>query len=189
MTVVVCFMLFCIIIVTGAISGTYWYGRLRPGRVDAASMGVFRNLQFLPLVLLFLYAVILYPSWHRKQQFQWLKQHGQRVTAQITSVKENTHVRMNYRSPMVIYATWQDPGTSKTYTFHSTNLLFDPRPRLSGPTIDVILDPRDPSKYYMDLVALSKTPPVDPYQQQRQLQTEVDQLKQQVADLQKKQSQ
>jgi hypothetical protein len=137
----------------------------------------------IPVLMLSFY---IYLVWNRNYRYEGLREHGQKITATITSVQEKTNVRLNYRHPFVIIAAWQDPQTQKIYSFVSRTISFDPRPRLSGSTIDVYIDPKDPSHYYVDLSVLNRTQPVNVYQQLHQTQQEVDQLKQQVSDLEKK---
>jgi hypothetical protein len=152
---------------------------------NTEGMGAMVGLLLIPV---FLIGGFLYGHLAQHHRALLLVQNGRRISATITSVEENTHIRMNYQSPWVIYARWQDPDTLKTYTFHSSLISHDPRSQLSAPTIDVVMDPQDPTHYYMDLTVLYKTKPVDPYEQMRQMQKQVDDLKQEVTDLKKKQN-
>ncbi len=73
----------------------------------------------------------------------WLKKHGQRVNATISSVREGM-----FRGGYGYYLTarWQDPRTSKEYLFISKG-SFRPLPYHPGDSIPVLIDPHNPAHY------------------------------------------
>jgi len=81
---------------------------------------------------------------------EWLLANGTRVTATCTGVELKRDVRVNGRSPYRIQAQWLNPATSLVHVFESPNLWFDPRPYFNGPTVDVLIDPNNPTRHYMD---------------------------------------
>jgi hypothetical protein len=92
----------------------------------------------------------------RKQQLRaWLKQNGQRVPSEFQGVEENMSIRVNRRHPFQIVTTWKDPvGT--VHRFTSDNLWENPTNLLQGrKTMDVLINPNDPTKYWMDTSFLS----------------------------------
>jgi hypothetical protein len=119
-------------------------------------------MSLIPLAFLLLSSFLFYYRWSKNHQRDWLMRHGEKVAAQITSVQERTDVRINYRTPWEIHAAWQDPRTGQTYSFVSEMIMSDPRLQLMGPTIDVYVDPDKPTRYYMDLTALSHAHSMDP---------------------------
>jgi Protein of unknown function (DUF3592) len=83
----------------------------------------------------------------------YLKDNGRAVVAEVERVGENISVTSNGRHPYCIYAQWQDPATSKIYSFESDYIWFDPA-KYVGKQVEVKIDPANPKKYYMDLAFL-----------------------------------
>jgi hypothetical protein len=79
---------------------------------------------------------------------------GHRVTANVTDVYLNTSLEINGRNPYVITAQWDNPDTGRVHVFKSDSIWFDPSAYLAGGTIDVLIDPADPSKYHVDTAFL-----------------------------------
>jgi hypothetical protein len=80
----------------------------------------------------------------------FLKSNGRAIAADVERVGENTSVTSNGRHPFCIYAQWQDPASSKIYSFQSDDIWFDPA-KYVGKQVKVMIDPNDPKRYYMDL--------------------------------------
>ena len=142
-----------------------------------------RILQIFILPFLLMAVLVAMPRWARHQRHKRLQENGVTIDARITSIEERTNIRMNYRSPWVIRATWRQPGSGRDYFFTSSHMWFDPRPRVNSPTIQVRINPQNPSEYEVNVAPLYNQPAVEPYQQISGLKKEVEQLKKDVADL------
>ena len=107
----------------------------------------------------------------RALQINWLKQHGVRVGATVTEIKQQsqmqqvpyttsefrggrsvmvTKYRTEWRTVYYVTAQWMNPTTSQVYTFKSSALLSFPRKYPEGSIINVLIDPNDAGKYYME---------------------------------------
>ena len=86
----------------------------------------------------------------------WLQQHGRRIQARILRVELNTSVKANGGHPFHIVCHWLDPVKNQTHVFYSANIWFDPAEYISGKTIEVLVDPRNPSRYVVDTAFLPK---------------------------------
>jgi hypothetical protein len=86
-----------------------------------------------------------------KRLNEWLQINGTRVLAQLQGVELNRGLEVNGRNPYRIMAQWLNPATNRIHIFHSENLWFDPRRFVSGPTVQVLIDPNDPKRYHMDV--------------------------------------
>jgi len=82
---------------------------------------------------------------------QFLLERGVRINTQFQSVGRNTNTKVNGRHPYMITSQWQNPKTSKMHVFESDNIWFDPEEQIKSDTIMVFIDPKDPSRYYMDI--------------------------------------
>jgi hypothetical protein len=85
---------------------------------------------------------------YRKQK--WLQRHGQRLTAVITAIRQNTHVRNRGKSPYVIEARPREPRKGVNY-FKSGNLWDNPAPLIPGDEISVLIDPRNARRYLVEI--------------------------------------
>ena len=81
---------------------------------------------------------------------------GRRVTAKIQGVDLNTSVAVNGRHPFCITSQWLNPDTGQMHVFRSDGIWYDPSDHLNGDTIDVLVDPVNPNKYYVDTSFLPK---------------------------------
>ncbi|RFA24708.1 hypothetical protein CAI21_20695 [Alkalilimnicola ehrlichii] len=88
----------------------------------------------------------------RAKTIKLLKQSGHRVRAVVNGFDWNTSIRFNGRSPWRITCQWQDPTTQQVHVFYSEDIWQDPQNHIKpGEEIDVLIDPRDPSKlHYVD---------------------------------------
>ncbi|HZU65710.1 MAG TPA: DUF3592 domain-containing protein [Ktedonobacteraceae bacterium] len=85
-------------------------------------------------------------------QMQWLKHHGRRIVAMVTSIRHEMgktsagFTRDNY----YVTATWTHPRTGKTYTFWTW--MIDRVPNYEkGSLVPVLIDPNHPERFAMDL--------------------------------------
>jgi hypothetical protein len=86
----------------------------------------------------------------RKREIAWLLRAGQRLDAPVTTITQDTSIRVNRRSPWVIRCEATLPGESTARTFVSRRFWFDAGPHLRGPTLPVCYDPREPSRHVVD---------------------------------------
>jgi hypothetical protein len=91
-----------------------------------------------------------------RKRAQWLRQHGRRMKTSFKGVELNDSLRVNGRSPYHIISQSPDPASNTVRVFESDNIWFDPSEYIKGETIDVLVDPRDPRKYVMDISFLPR---------------------------------
>lgn len=107
----------------------------------------FIGIIFLTAVVVKTVIVIRY--WRLKE---WLKQHGQRISTTYLAVEQNRRVRMNHNYGYQISTQGKNPFTGEIQYFLSEIIWTDPAPFLTGrTTIDVLVHPQNPKKYWMDL--------------------------------------
>ncbi len=76
---------------------------------------------------------------------------GQILHATVDSITRNRNIRVNGRSPYVLYCSYRDEYKDVTYRFKSNNLWSDPGLIFSiGGHIDVYVDRNDYSNYYVN---------------------------------------
>jgi len=93
---------------------------------------------------------------NKKKLIDYLKRNGKRINADFQSVGLNNTYSYNGRNPFQIIAQWQNPSTLKIHIFKSENLWFDPTEFIENDTITVIIDKKNPKKYWMDTSFLPK---------------------------------
>jgi hypothetical protein len=86
---------------------------------------------------------------NRKKHF--LMAYGNAIQTDLQGVERNTSLEINGRHPWRIASQWLDPVSSKLRVFYSENLWFDPTRFVSGKQVTVLLDPKDPKRYHMDV--------------------------------------
>ena len=131
-----------------------WYDPKDPGRVQLDGL----DRWFLPALFGFFFAVFggigyggMLAQWSRKRRQQWLQTNGAPVQATLTEVGRNTSIRVNGVSPFVIRCQWLDQTSNKVYSFQSDPIWFDPSPFVTGKTLLVMIDPRNPKQYHVDV--------------------------------------
>src|SRR6185312_4111341 len=79
---------------------------------------------------------------------RWLKDHGSRIIAVVTSIRHETgktswgFSRDNY----YVTAAWTNPRTGRTYTFWTW--IMNSRPAYTrGSLVTVLIDPKNPKRY------------------------------------------
>lgn len=86
-----------------------------------------------------------------------LLQTGRHIQATIDSVGLNTSLKVNGRSPYVIYCQWVDPlHKDQLHQFRSENIWFNPEPFIKEEQISVYIDEQKPKRYYVDIRFLPK---------------------------------
>ena len=98
----------------------------------------------------------LYFRARKAKQSDWLKLNGRAVQADFTGVHLNTDLIVNGKSPYRISAHWKDAATNQDYNFHSDNLWSDPASHVTSNVISVVIDPKNPKRYWMDLSFLPR---------------------------------
>jgi len=88
-------------------------------------------------------------SGERKKHY--LMAYGNAIQTDLQGVERNTSLAVNGTSPWRIASQWLDPGSNKLRVFHSENLWFDPTRFVKAKTVTVLLDPKDPKRYHMDV--------------------------------------
>ncbi len=134
-----------------------------PSQPEKAKINALSELWFIPLVsggigTLFILmggCPLLYMALSRRRS-AWLKEHGQRVQADIAEVILDTRYRLNGQHPYRIIAQWQDPAQQTLRTFRSDAIWFDPAPFVKTKKVDVLIDPNDPKRYWMNTSFLPK---------------------------------
>jgi hypothetical protein len=85
------------------------------------------------------------------QKKKYLMAYGSAIQTDLQGVDRNTSLTVNGRNPWRVTSQWLDPASNKLRIFHSENLWFDPAKFLPAKQVTVLLDPKDPKRYYMDL--------------------------------------
>ncbi len=129
-----------------------------PGHPEKANIDSFLDL-WMPTILVsligvgfFIIAIVTTIRFIKKRQLQdWLKQHGRRIITEYTGVDINRRIRVNGHNPFQIRSRWKDPATNTEYTFESEDFWDNPTDALQNTkTIEVLIDPVDPTRYSMD---------------------------------------
>jgi uncharacterized protein DUF3592 len=81
----------------------------------------------------------------------YLMAYGNAIQTDVQGVERNTSVAINGRNPWRITSQYLDPATNKVRVFHSENLWFDPAKFVTSKQVTVLLDPKDPQRYHMDV--------------------------------------
>ena len=87
----------------------------------------------------------------KKRDIAWLKTNGQVIEATFTGVYLNTSVKMNGASPYAIHGQWLDKSSNKMYVFQSEDIWYDPTAQVTSQQLKVLIDPKNPGLYYMDI--------------------------------------
>jgi uncharacterized protein DUF3592 len=88
---------------------------------------------------------------YQMEKMEWLKRHGRRIVATVTSIRHETgktptgFARDNY----YVTATWTHPRTGRTYTFWTWIMNRCPA-YTKGSLVPVVIDPNNPRRYIMD---------------------------------------
>jgi len=90
-------------------------------------------------------------GWHMIaiRRMRHLKANGQKVLADVITVKQLYSVRINGRHPYVIYASCTHPYSGSAMTVKSRMLMTDPTPRLADGKVEVLVDMMNEKRYYM----------------------------------------
>ena len=133
---------------------TVVYDPLDPQHASIKSFGQMWGLSVilgaLGVVFAAIPSVTLIVGARRRKLNAWLRQFGQRVTTKFDRVEQNTKIRVNGAYPYRIFSQGQNPFTGQVESFCSKNLWMDPSPYLRDRSIDVLIDPNNPKRYWLD---------------------------------------
>ncbi|MEI6533505.1 MAG: DUF3592 domain-containing protein [Candidatus Roizmanbacteria bacterium] len=101
--------------------------------------------------------VIVIVQMKKNDNKNWLLTNGQRITTTINSIKEDSSLEVQGNNPFVITSQWNNPTDNVIYIFKSDFIWFDPEVYLSDKKIDVLIEPSNPKKYWMDISRLPKS--------------------------------
>jgi hypothetical protein len=93
----------------------------------------------------------------RRKEINWLLQYGTRLQARIIGINEESNHYRNTRGRSHTYRYWQivaqyrDPGSGRSLSFTSDKLNRPPPDASVGRTVEVYVDPDDPSVHYLDV--------------------------------------
>jgi hypothetical protein len=128
------------------------------GEPNGARINGFGSLWFGPIILGILGAMftaigggIMLAGRLGDRKKSYLLAYGNAVQTDFQSVERNTSLKVNGKSPWRVVSQWQNPETGKLRVFNSENLWFDPAKFVNTKQITVLLDPKDPKRYHMDL--------------------------------------
>lgn len=123
-----------------------------PKRLREASVVDFAGLILLIMGLAFslVGGIPIALSIKKSVQAKQLLKSGYVLHAVVDRVEFNTSYSVNGRHPYVIYCNYRDEYKDVTYLFKSDNLWTDPLPIFPpGSDIEVLVDPKDYSKYHV----------------------------------------
>jgi len=86
-----------------------------------------------------------------KRKKNYLMAYGTAIQTDFQGVERNTSLEVNGKHPWRIASQFLDPATNKLRVFHSENLWFDPAKFVTAKQVTVLLDPKNPKRYHMDI--------------------------------------
>lgn len=120
-----------------------WFAALIFGCFGLVAAGIGQFLLWRPVVR----------HWHAAR----LRRIGRRTLARIREVRRDTSLEVNGRSPFRIVAHRLDSRGCTVQVFESDPIWFDPSEQVQlGADVDVMVDPHDATRYWMDTRFLSK---------------------------------
>jgi len=93
--------------------------------------------------------------WRRRRLFRWLDRFGLRVRLPCLGAKVDTSISSGLKHPWRVTCEWRDPTTMQVYRMQSDPVWPDPRPRIEGMILDVLLNPANPRQYRVNVDHLS----------------------------------
>lgn len=131
------------------------YNSEEPNKAD---INDFESLWLAPLIIgilgtaFFLVGFLIILNGIKKQRKkEYLMSNGKRISTKFIEVQLNYSLVVNGRNPYFICSEWIDSKTNKTYFFESDDIWFDPIEYIKTDEINVLIDPNNPTKYYMDI--------------------------------------
>ena len=99
--------------------------------------------------------ILLFFTLKKRRLEEYLIKNGQRISAEFISIGRG-NISINEETSYVINCQWQNPQNNVLYVFKSDDIWFDPTNYIKDKKIEVLIDPKDPKKYYVDLSFLPK---------------------------------
>jgi len=129
-----------------------------PKHPDDARIDSFSDLWALPMILGgmgVLFAgigggVMLFGMSGRRRK-EYLLAYGTAIETELQGVERNGALEFNGKNPWRVATQWLNPDTNKLRIFYSENLWFDPSRFVTQKRVTVLLDPKNPKRYYMDI--------------------------------------
>src|SRR3569623_612129 len=97
--------------------------------------------------------------WRRRRLFRWLDRFGLRGRMPCLGAKVDTSISSCLKHPWRVTCEWRDPTTMQVYRMQSDPVWPDPRPRIEGLLLDVLLTPATPRQYRVNVDHLSCVEP------------------------------
>ena len=79
-----------------------------------------------------------------------MKRSGTPIKAKYESVEINRSLKVNGKRPYKIHAQWLNPETDEVHIFDSDNIWFDPTDYITDDEITVLIDKKNPKRYFVD---------------------------------------
>jgi uncharacterized membrane protein len=127
--------------------------------VQANATGIFIGGGIGAIIGIFISIAIM----KRAADINWLKRYGTPINATVVEIQQKrksrqvtsmagdqTHSRTEWYTVYIIVARWVDPQTQLMHTFISPELRVYPRRFYQGCGIEVLLDPNNIKRYYME---------------------------------------
>jgi hypothetical protein len=134
-----------------------------PQHPEEAAASGFMATWFLPSIFGFLGTIfaaigfgLFFATLRTRRIKARLAKSGRRIQARYTGTERNHSIRVNGRSPWRLTAQWQNPSSGRVHVFESENIWYDPSEYVHDETLDVMINPRDPGEYYLDVDFLPK---------------------------------
>jgi hypothetical protein len=106
---------------------------------------------FLGLIFSTIGWVNLFIASKTRKKEKWLLHNGRKIETQLQSVAKNTNLKVNGRSPFVVYSQWLNPHTQQVHVFKSDSIWYDPSEYIQNQKVPVWIDPNDYKRYRVDL--------------------------------------
>ena len=90
-------------------------------------------------------------QWRSGYLLRSLQKNGQKVTAQVTQIRQLRSTSINGIHPYVVYAVCTHPYTGNEMKVKSHMLLSDPAPQLTDGTVEVLVDMMNERRYFMQI--------------------------------------
>jgi hypothetical protein len=108
-------------------------------------------LTFIGTIFAFIGGGFLLAQRSGKRKKDYLMAYGTAIETDVQGVERNTSLEVNGKNPWRITSQYLDPVTNKVRVFHSENLWFDPAKFVKSKQVTVLLDPKNPKSYHMDV--------------------------------------
>lgn len=113
-------------------------------------------LSFLGVIFSFLGSIFLGGAVIAMRRKKWLLKNGIKISTEYQQVGVNRRLNVNGNHPFIIISQYVHPEKNTLYTFESDNIWYNPEKFITNKTIDVLVDPNNYKKYYVDISFLPK---------------------------------